>query len=57
MARRILFFVLVTMLVITAGAFAQVGKSLGVVDATTVAEKDLLSFPHMPPGIVKGLVE
>jgi DNA uptake protein ComE-like DNA-binding protein len=57
MARRILFFVLVTMLVITAGAYAQVGKSLGVVDANTVAEKDLLTFPHMTPAIVKGLIE
>jgi len=45
------------MLVITAGAYAQVGKSLGVVDANTVAEKDLLTFPHMTPAIVKGLIE
>ena len=57
MARRILFFVLVTMLVITAGAYAQVGKSLGVVDANTVAEKDLLTFPHITPAIVKVLIE
>jgi len=44
-------------LVMTAGAYAQVGKSLGVVDANTVAEKDLLTFPNMTPAIVKGLIE
>jgi len=57
MPRRILFVVLVMTLVITAGAYAQVGKSLGVVDANTVAEKDLLTFPNMTPAIVKGLIE
>ena len=36
---------------------AQVGKSLGVVDANTAAEKDLLAMPHMTPAIVKGLIE
>jgi DNA uptake protein ComE-like DNA-binding protein len=36
---------------------AQVGKSLGVVDANTAAEKDLLTMPHMTPAIVKGLIE
>jgi len=57
MARRILFHVLVLTLVVSAGAYAQVGKSLGVVDANTVAEKDLLTFPNMTPAIVKGLIE
>ena len=38
-------------------AFAQVGKSLGVVDANTAQEKDLLAAPHMTPAIVKGLME
>jgi DNA uptake protein ComE-like DNA-binding protein len=38
-------------------AIAQVGKSLGVADANSVAEKDLLGMPHMTPAIVKGLVE
>ena len=38
-------------------AFAQVGKSLGVVDANTASEKDLLAAPHMTPAIVKGLIE
>ena len=36
---------------------AQVGKSLGVVDANTASEKDLLAMPHMTPAIVKGLLE
>ena len=42
---------------LTAGAAqAQVGKSLGVLDANTAAEKDLLGMPHMTPAIVKGLI-
>jgi DNA uptake protein ComE-like DNA-binding protein len=36
---------------------AQVGKSLGVTDANIVPERDLLTFPHMTPAIVKGLIE
>ena len=36
---------------------AQVGKSLGVVDANTAPEKDLLAMPNMTPAIVKGLLE
>lgn len=38
-------------------AQAQIGKSLGVTDANTVAEKELLAMPHMTPAIVKGLIE
>jgi len=38
-------------------AAAQVGKSLGVVDANTAADRDLLGMPHMTPAIVKGLIE
>jgi DNA uptake protein ComE-like DNA-binding protein len=38
-------------------AHALVGKSLGVVDANTAQEKDLLAMPHMTPAIVKGLIE
>jgi DNA uptake protein ComE-like DNA-binding protein len=40
-----------------ATASAQVGKSLGVADANTAAEKDLLTMPHMNAAIVKGLIE
>ena len=36
---------------------AQVGKSLGVVDANIASEMDLLALPHMTSAIVKGLVE
>lgn len=38
------------------GAHAQVGKSLGVVDANTASEQALLAMPHMTPAIVTGLV-
>jgi DNA uptake protein ComE-like DNA-binding protein len=40
-----------------ATAYAQVAKSLGVADANTVAEKELLAMPNMTPAIVKGLIE
>jgi DNA uptake protein ComE-like DNA-binding protein len=36
---------------------AQVGRSLGVVDANTASEKELLAMPHMTPAIVTGLIE
>jgi DNA uptake protein ComE-like DNA-binding protein len=42
---------------VNANAYAQVGKSLGVADANSVAENDLLGMPHMTPAIVKGLIE
>jgi DNA uptake protein ComE-like DNA-binding protein len=35
---------------------AQVGKSQGVVDANTAAEKDLAGMPHMKPATAKALV-
>jgi len=35
----------------------QVGKSLGIIDANSAAEKDLLGLPHMTPAIVKGIIE
>jgi len=38
-------------------ARAQVGKSLGVVDANSAAEKDLLAMPNMTPAIVKGILD
>jgi DNA uptake protein ComE-like DNA-binding protein len=43
--------------ILAGAAQAQVGKSLGVVDANTAPEKDLLGTPHMTPAIVKGLIE
>ena len=48
---------LVVAALMTATPAAQVGKSLGVVDANTASEKDLLAMPHMTPSIVKGLIE
>jgi DNA uptake protein ComE-like DNA-binding protein len=42
---------------VTTTVAAQVGKSLGVVDANTASEKDLLAMPHMTPAIVKGILE
>jgi DNA uptake protein ComE-like DNA-binding protein len=38
-------------------AQAQVGKSLGVVDANTITEADLAKLPNLTPAIAKGLVE
>jgi DNA uptake protein ComE-like DNA-binding protein len=49
--------ILLLVLIATATASAQVGKSQGVVDANTAPEKDLLAMPHMTPAIVKGLIE
>lgn len=48
-ALAIVFFV-------TAQPQGQVGKSLGVVDANTAPEADLLKMPHMTAAIVKGLI-
>jgi len=39
-----------------AAASAQVGKSLGVVDANTATETELLAAPGMSPAIVKALM-
>lgn len=37
-------------------AFAQVGKSLGVVDANTASEQSLSAVPPMTPTVVKALI-
>jgi DNA uptake protein ComE-like DNA-binding protein len=47
---------LVVALILAVPAFAQVGKSLGVVDANTVAEADLAKMPGMTPAIAKAVV-
>lgn len=50
-------FVAITLaLLLAAPAFAQVGKSLGVVDANTIAEADLAKLPGMTPAIAKAVV-
>jgi DNA uptake protein ComE-like DNA-binding protein len=51
---RALAIVLVMM---SGTAQAQVGRSLGVVDANTAAEKDLLAMPHMDAARAKAIVE
>jgi DNA uptake protein ComE-like DNA-binding protein len=51
------FGVLVLVGGLAATVHAQVGKSLGVSDANVAAEKELLTYPHMTPAIVKGIVE
>jgi len=41
---------------VAANASAQVAKSFGVVDANTIAEKDLAALPNMTPAIAKAFV-
>lgn len=48
--------VLALALLIATPSFAQVGKSLGVVDANTVSEADLAAMPGMTPAMSKALV-
>jgi DNA uptake protein ComE-like DNA-binding protein len=43
-------------LALAAPAFAQVGKSQGVVDANTISEADLAKLPGMTPAIAKAVV-
>ena len=55
--RTIIAAVAIALLVATAqAASAQVGKSLGVVDANTATEQVLLAAPNMTPAIVKALL-
>ena len=49
-------FTLALALFVAVPAFAQVGKSLGVVDANTVAEADLAKMPGMTPAGAKAMV-
>ena len=51
---RLLVFAVALFLAVPAAA--QVGKSLGVVDANTVAEADLAKMPGMTPAIAKAVV-
>ena len=48
--------VVLTLVSGTATLRAQVGKSQGIVDANTVAEKELAAMPRMTPAIAKALV-
>ena len=55
--KQLMAAALMTLAITAVPAHAQVGTSLGVVDANTVPEKDLLAMPGMTPAIVKGLIE
>jgi DNA uptake protein ComE-like DNA-binding protein len=57
MTYRLAFLTALGALLLTTATSAQVGKSLGVVDANIAPEKDLLTFPNMTPAIVKGMIE
>ena len=50
------FVVFTLVLLLAAPAFAQVGKSQGVVDANTISEADLTKLPGMTPAIAKALI-
>jgi DNA uptake protein ComE-like DNA-binding protein len=52
---RFVAFILAALLAIPVAA--QVGKSLGVVDANTVSEADLTKMAGITPAIAKALVE
>ena len=54
---RVMGAAVLALSMIATPAAAQVGKSLGVMDANTAPERDLLTMPHMTPAIVKGLLE
>ena len=47
---------LILVVATVSSAPAQVGKSLGVVDANTASEQALLAMPNMTPAIVKALM-
>jgi DNA uptake protein ComE-like DNA-binding protein len=53
---RALSLTLMALLLVALPARAQVGKSLGVVDANTTSEADLAAMPNMTPAIAKALV-
>jgi DNA uptake protein ComE-like DNA-binding protein len=50
------FIAFTFVLLLAAPAFAQVGKSQGVVDANTISESDLAKLPGMTPAIAKAVV-
>src|SRR4029453_1682534 len=49
-------FLLLAFLLVASPAVAQVGKSLGVVDANTASEQVLAAAPNMTAPIVKALI-
>jgi DNA uptake protein ComE-like DNA-binding protein len=53
---RFLTFVCAGVLAGSMTASAQVGKSLGVVDANTISEADLLKVPHLTAPVAKAII-
>src|ERR1044071_2973829 len=45
------------MVITSASASAQVGKSLGLIDFNTASKKDLSALPHMTSDIVKNILD
>jgi DNA uptake protein ComE-like DNA-binding protein len=56
MNMRTLTTIVFALILLAATASAQVGKSLGVVDANTISEADLLKVPHITPAAAKALL-
>ena len=56
MTKRPIAVLLVTLVALIMPAAGQVGKSMGVVDVNTAAEKDLLAMPNMSTATMKALM-
>jgi len=54
--QRAIAVILMSLVALVAPATGQVGKSLGVVDVNTAAEKDLLAMPGMTAATVNALI-
>jgi DNA uptake protein ComE-like DNA-binding protein len=50
------FLAVALFVAVASTAFAQVGKSLGVVDVNTASEQALVAMPHMSAPVVKALI-
>jgi DNA uptake protein ComE-like DNA-binding protein len=47
--------ILVALTFVASSAFAQVGKSQGVIDVNTASEQALAALPHMTAPVVKAV--
>jgi DNA uptake protein ComE-like DNA-binding protein len=54
---RFVISALTAVLLASTTATAQVGKSLGIVDANTANEQALSAVPHLTPAVVKSIVD
>jgi DNA uptake protein ComE-like DNA-binding protein len=57
MKRKTLLLLTAAVILAAVPVHAQVGKSLGVIDANTALEKDLLAVPHMNATLVKSIMD